>query len=345
MLSSLAFDAGAFDNLAFLFEEISVSVSESATASDSSARSIIGSAAIAEAASAADSRAAIASLLAVRSESATAADSSTGISGGGAFISEAANSADASTTSATRLAAISEAASASDQGVTGGLSSATRTEAATAGDSLAITAALAGAIVEAVAANDSAVGASLPGAVAAVEGINAGDTITLTAEFVAYINETVLASDSSVSGGTTTGDRMPYTTRAQLDNAFGALEVANLLDRDNDGSEDVGVLAYAIANADALIDAYLASRYEVPLVEVPQLVAIISSDITRFLLWNDKAPEEVRKRYEERIKQLEKIQQGYLSLPSTVPASISAEGGVGFVETEAVFSMTSLAGF
>lgn len=345
MLSSLAFDAGAFDNLAFLFEEISASVSESATASDASARSIIGTAAITEAASAQDSRAATASLLAVRSESATAADSSTGISGGGAFISEAANTADASTTSAIRLAAISETASASDQAVTGGLSSATRTEAATAGDSQAITAALAGAIVETAAANDSGVGVSLPGSVAVVEGVSAADTITLIATLGADIIEAALASESSVSGGTTTGDRMPYTTRAQLDNAFGASEVASLLDRDNDGSEDVGALAYAIANADALIDAYLASRYEVPLVEVPQLVAMISTDITRFLLWDDKAPAEVQKRYDERIKQLKDIQQGYLSLPSTVPASTTGLGGVEYVESDPVFSMSSLEGF
>jgi phage gp36-like protein len=232
-----------------------------------------------------------------------------------------------------------------DQSVGGGISSASIAEAATTADAIASTSGIPASASEAATAADSSAGIPEAGAVAVTEAVTAGDTINLIAAFGVSIDEAVIAAESSVSGGTTTGDRMPYTTRVQLDNTFGASEVASLLDRDNDGGEDVGVLAYAIANADALIDGYLSSRYEVPLLEIPQLIAQISADIVRFLLWEDKAPAEVQKRYDERIKQLQQIQQGYISLPSNVPASTTAAGGVGYVETEPLFTMDSLSEF
>lgn len=325
MLSSLAFDADAFDSLAFLFEEVSASVSEAATAAESSDGISGSDALVSEAATAADAYGAQAQL--------------------GAQALETVTSADSSSAAAVLLAGISEASAAADQAVTGGLSSASVSESAAPGDSLEFSLAAAAAATEAATAADQAAAESLPGAVAAAESVSAGDTTTIIAAFGVTIDEAVLASESSVSGGTTTGDRMPYITRAQLDNLFGAAEMAALLDRENDGSEDVGVLAYAIANADALIDAHLASRYEVPLVEIPQLIATISAHITRYLLWEDKAPEEVRKRYDASLKQLKDIQDCYLSLPSTVPVSTTGGGGVEYVEAEPVFSMNSLAGF
>lgn len=306
MLDSLAFDAGAFDNAAFLFEEISVSLSEAAEASESSTSSSTS---------------------------------------GGASITEASVAADALTAQADLIASISEAAAPGEQSVGGGVSTASIEEAAPASDSAISTAGIPASTTETASAADDSQGIPEAGSVAVTEAVTAGDTINLIAAFGVSIDEAVIAAESSVSGGTTTGDRMPYTTRVQLDNTFGVSEISSLLDRDNDGGEDVGVLAYAIANADALIDGYLSSRYEVPLLEIPQLIAQMSADIVRFLLWEDKAPAEVQKRYDERIKQLQQIQQGYISLPSSVPASTTAAGGVGYVETDPVFTMDSLSEF
>lgn len=306
MLDSLAFDAGAFDYTAFLFEEISVSASEAATAGESS---------------------------------------SSASTSGGASISEDAIAADVLSVQAILVASSTEATTLDDQSVGGGISSASIGETATAADTAASTSGIPGSASEAATAAESSAGIPEAGAVAVFEEANASDTITLYAAYGVAVDEHAIAADHSLSGGTTTGDRMPYTTRAQLDNTFGLSEIASLLDRDNDGGEDVGVLAYAIANADALIDGYLSSRYEVPLLEIPQLIAQMSADIVRFLLWEDKAPAEVQKRYDERIKQLQQIQQGYISLPASVPASTTAAGGVGYVETTSVFTMDSLSEF
>lgn len=139
---------------------------------------------------------------------------------------------------------------------------------------------------------------------------------------------------------------MAYCAKTDLEQRFGAVEIADLLDRDHNGTEDSGVLAQTIGDADALIDGYLGSRYAVPLSTIPDLVKAISCDIVRFLLWDDNAPDEIRKRYDDRIKQLRDIANGMISLPATTTASTTGgNGGVEYEGNERVFTMDTLAGF
>lgn len=137
---------------------------------------------------------------------------------------------------------------------------------------------------------------------------------------------------------------MAYTTRSDLVHHFGEREIADLLDRDNNGVEDTGVLNHVIADSAAIIDGYLASRYSVPLDPVPQLIESICCDIVRYKLWDDRAPEEVRKRYEDRIKQLRDLANGVMSLPSTTTTAESG-GSVDYAANERIFTMDSLADF
>jgi len=131
---------------------------------------------------------------------------------------------------------------------------------------------------------------------------------------------------------------MAYLTRAQFEKRFGADELAELTE-----SNDFNAAA---GDAKSMIDGYLASRYTLPLEYVPALVTAWSADITRFLLWDERAPEEVRRRYEDALSQLKQLSQGLIHLPpdslGTKPASSIAFAGF---SADRVFTSDSLRDF
>jgi phage gp36-like protein len=115
---------------------------------------------------------------------------------------------------------------------------------------------------------------------------------------------------------------MPYITTAQYDDAFGNAELADLTAQS--GIE----FAIAEASAASLINGYLASRYTLPLAEVPDMVRGWALDITRYRLWSDQAPEEVRRRYEDALQQLRDLAARKIDLP---PGSNGIAPASGFV--------------
>lgn len=139
---------------------------------------------------------------------------------------------------------------------------------------------------------------------------------------------------------------MAYCTRDNLVQRFGLREINDLLDRDNNSVDDTQTLTQTIADADSLIDSYVGSKYQTPLSPVPQIITYIACDITRFMLWDDNAPEEVRARYNDAIARLKDIAKGMMKLPSTtVVAPDNPSGGVDYYAEERVFTRDSLAGF
>lgn len=138
---------------------------------------------------------------------------------------------------------------------------------------------------------------------------------------------------------------MSYTSRGELVHHFGEEEIAGLLDRDNDDTEDSGVLTHILSQTDSVIDGYLAALYETPLSPVPQLISCIAGDIARFYLYSNNVPEVVQKRYDDAIKQLKDIAKGLITLPSSQVTKLETAGGVEYVETERVFTMTTLSDF
>lgn len=139
---------------------------------------------------------------------------------------------------------------------------------------------------------------------------------------------------------------MTYCVKADLEKRFGA-EIAQLLDRDNNGTEDAGILDTALADTDAEINGYLqGGGYALPLSEVPDLVKAIACDIARYRLWDDRAPEEVRKRYESAIARLRDIAKGVIKLPLSDGSAVEQAGGYPeFVERTRVFDDDTLSGF
>jgi phage gp36-like protein len=107
---------------------------------------------------------------------------------------------------------------------------------------------------------------------------------------------------------------MPYATQADMEMRFGADELTQLTDRVGAGIPDAAIVARALADANAEIDGYLASRYSLPLATVPTMLVRIACDIARYRLWEDRASEEVRRRYEDARRLLEAIAKGAVSL-------------------------------
>lgn len=107
---------------------------------------------------------------------------------------------------------------------------------------------------------------------------------------------------------------MPYLTQQELIDRFGSTEITQLADRDGDGVIDQAVIDGAIADADAEIDGYLQSRYELPLGSVPRVIERIAADLARYFLYDDHATEHVNKRRDDAVKFLKSVSKGEVAL-------------------------------
>jgi phage gp36-like protein len=107
---------------------------------------------------------------------------------------------------------------------------------------------------------------------------------------------------------------MAYTTQPILTEEFGEEELAELLDRDNDGSEDAGALDRAIAFVDSIIDGYLRGKYSLPLTSNPAILVGVANDLVRYRLYDTKATEEVTTRYSKAMDALKAIASGTIIL-------------------------------
>lgn len=132
---------------------------------------------------------------------------------------------------------------------------------------------------------------------------------------------------------------MAYITEEDFEEAFGRTELDDLLG----GGADFKLIE---ANARGLIDGYIASRYALPLAAVPDMLKAWALDVVRFRLWDEQAPEEVRRRYDDAIAQLRDLARGLISLPPDAsgvsPAAPLEFEGYG---NERVFTADTLKGF
>lgn len=103
---------------------------------------------------------------------------------------------------------------------------------------------------------------------------------------------------------------MPYCSETAFKERFGSEELANLLATDADRT-----YAAAAADADAIVDGYVGSRYTLPLATVPAFVVGIAADLTRYELYEEAPTKEVIERRKMALDMLRDIRDGNLVLP------------------------------
>lgn len=107
-----------------------------------------------------------------------------------------------------------------------------------------------------------------------------------------------------------------YATRSDMVSRFGEKETRLITDVDGTGNINEDVLGYALRAASDEIDGYIAGRYTLPLVTVPPILTGIACDITRYRLTGTErvCEEEIRDRYRDGIRYLEKVAKGDVTL-------------------------------
>ena len=131
---------------------------------------------------------------------------------------------------------------------------------------------------------------------------------------------------------------MPYVTLAEFALAFGEQESDELV-------ADGPTFVAAETKASALVDGYVAAKYSLPLANVPAIVKGWTLDIARFFLWEDRAPEEVRSRYDLAVEQLRDLARGVMKLPPDVNAPQASGFATAGFSAERVFTSDTLAGY
>lgn len=118
---------------------------------------------------------------------------------------------------------------------------------------------------------------------------------------------------------------MAYCTLQNLIDEFGERELIQLTDRSHAGVVDQDVLDRALQRADRTIHRYLGGRQALP-VDADDVVDL-ACDITRYYLFSVAPPDEVRTRFEDAVKQLEKMAKGLLAVTDTAgqPAASAGE--------------------
>jgi phage gp36-like protein len=126
-----------------------------------------------------------------------------------------------------------------------------------------------------------------------------------------------------------------YATEQNIVERYGQDQLLVLADRDGDGIADQDVIARALADADAEIDAYLAGRYELPLAAVPVILTRVACDLVIWHLCDSDtlATDQRRKRYEDAVGLLKRLASGEVSLGQTPEPPASAGSAVVSCET------------
>lgn len=138
---------------------------------------------------------------------------------------------------------------------------------------------------------------------------------------------------------------MTYATQTDLIERFGELELAQRTNRVDGATIDTVVLGRALADADAEIDSYLATRYTLPLSSTPLVVNRLACDITRYRLFDDGVPETVRERYLDAVSVLKRLASGDMLLEGMAAAAVAGVDTAYFSFAPRQMSDENLRGF
>lgn len=143
-----------------------------------------------------------------------------------------------------------------------------------------------------------------------------------------------------------------YATLANLMTLCGEEELVQLTDRADppSGLIDEETIEAALVAASNEIDGYVAAQYALPLSAAVPLLTDKACDIARYRLYKTSVTDQVRQRFEDAIKTLEKIARGMIKLPiaDAAPGSSEPAGrdNVMVIQSEErIFSRSKLAGW
>lgn len=110
---------------------------------------------------------------------------------------------------------------------------------------------------------------------------------------------------------------MAYATRSDIEELYGAQLVSIIADLTEDGQAEDVAIERALEEASSEIDTYLSVQYLTPVDPAPPILVQLCRDmaIYRLALQSSVRTTEMRTRYEDAIKMLERIAAGKASLP------------------------------
>lgn len=127
---------------------------------------------------------------------------------------------------------------------------------------------------------------------------------------------------------------MSYAAKQDMIDRFGEEEIRQLTDKRNPpaGAIDDAVLARALEDADGDIDAAVSGRYALPLPSIPKVLVRVACNLARYYLYDDRAGEEVTRRYKDERAFLDAVAKGLntLGVDATGADVKVASGGVEF---------------
>jgi phage gp36-like protein len=120
---------------------------------------------------------------------------------------------------------------------------------------------------------------------------------------------------------------MSYSSLSDILEQLSEAELIRLTDDASTGAVDEQVVARAVTDADAEIEAYLGERYTLPFLPVPPLVRKLSVDIALYNLYSRRlaAPEPRERRYQEAKGLLREAARGLVKLGAEAPAETAAQ--------------------
>lgn len=142
---------------------------------------------------------------------------------------------------------------------------------------------------------------------------------------------------------------MPYLTRTDYEERFGAEELEQVL-----ATDESIKLERAIADAESIVNGYLAAVpgrvFAVPLLiaPTPSRVVEITADLARYEIHAKKVTHEIKRRRNEAMRFLENLVKGAVGIPELLPdggAVPPVIGGMDVHAEERVFTACSLRGF
>lgn len=136
-----------------------------------------------------------------------------------------------------------------------------------------------------------------------------------------------------------------YLSPSEYVTRYGYAETQLLSDTHDVGRIDKDRLGARLLEAAAIVDGYVAKRYQTPLNPVPEAVKGIVADITRFLLHGDNVPEVVADRHKQARASLKDISKGDMVLAVAEATTTATSGTPDFIGPSRTFDRDSLKGF